>query len=54
MNKTLSSLRTDLDYTKRENIKEEKRKDKANNSRDEILAALKQEFVMLDVDLNIE
>jgi hypothetical protein len=54
MDKKLSTLRTDMDYTNREIAKEEKRKDKSENSRNEILAALKQEFVLLDVDLNIE
>jgi len=53
MNKTLLNLKTDLDYIKKENIKEEKRKDKANNTRNEILAQLKEEFTMINVELKI-
>lgn len=54
LNKNLSSLKTDLDYTIRENQKEEKRKEKTNNTRNEILGTLKQGFAMINVDLDIE
>ena len=54
LNKKLTSLRSDLEYTLRENQKEEKRKEKTEKTRKDVLELLNQEFTKINVDLDIE